>query len=168
MPVKELNLRSAFTTTSDTIKKRLINNSKVWVDGRECVAQSLWDTGATNSCISINVVRNLALHSIGQINVQTPTGEETVDLYLVNITLPNDIVIENTSVCGSKIADQGIDLLIGMDIISRGDFVVTNRDGKTLFSFCTPSVHTIDFAKEIAAQNVVGKPHGKGHRKRHK
>ncbi len=41
-------------------------------------------------------------------------------------------------------------MLIGMDIISRGDFAVTNKDGKTTFSFRLPSVAKIDFVKEGA------------------
>lgn len=34
-----------------------------------------------------------------------------------------------------------------MDIISKGDFAITNVDGKTVFSFRIPSVETIDFVK---------------------
>lgn len=44
-------------------------------------------------------------------------------------------------------ADLGpnIDLLIGMDIISLGDFAITNVNGKTTFSFRLPSTSIIDF-----------------------
>jgi hypothetical protein len=37
------------------------------------------------------------------------------------------------------------DVLIGMDIISRGDFALTHKEGKTVFSFRYPSLATIDF-----------------------
>ena len=43
---------------------------------------------------------------------------------------------------------QGIDVLIGMDIINRGDFAVSNRNGATSFSFRIPSVEDFDFAAE--------------------
>ena len=40
------------------------------------------------------------------------------------------------------------DVLIGMDLISQGDFSVTNKGGSTVFSFRVPSqVHT-DYVKE--------------------
>ena len=44
---------------------------------------------------------------------------------------------------------NGCEVLIGMDIITVGDFVVTNRNGKTVFSFQTPSTHEYDFVKQI-------------------
>ena len=40
------------------------------------------------------------------------------------------------------------DVLIGMDIISQGDFVITASQGKTKFSFQIPSTHDTDYAKE--------------------
>ena len=41
-----------------------------------------------------------------------------------------------------------IRILIGMDIIKHGDFSITNVNGKTTFSFRTPSVKEIDYVKE--------------------
>ena len=32
---------------------------------------------------------------------------------------------------------EDIDVLIGMDVIVFGDFLITNKDGKTTFQFCT-------------------------------
>jgi hypothetical protein len=43
---------------------------------------------------------------------------------------------------------SGMDVLIGMDIISKGDFAVTTSLGETLFSFQIPSIYVIDFAKD--------------------
>lgn len=41
------------------------------------------------------------------------------------------------------------DILIGMDIITLGDFAITNVGGKTVFSFRTPSTKMIDYVEEI-------------------
>ena len=35
-----------------------------------------------------------------------------------------------------------------MDIITRGDFAISNVNGETTFSFRLPSIRTIDFVKE--------------------
>ena len=43
---------------------------------------------------------------------------------------------------------NGIDFLIGMDIITLGDFSVTNLNGKTTFSFRYPSCETINYVKQ--------------------
>ena len=48
-----------------------------------------------------------------------------------------------------KLADTyDIDVLIGMDVIKYGDFSITNTNGKTTFSFRTPSIKEIDYLKE--------------------
>jgi len=44
----------------------------------------------------------------------------------------------------------GEDIIIGMDIISMGDFVITNARGKTLFSFVIPTLNKkISFSKLV-------------------
>lgn len=43
------------------------------------------------------------------------------------------------------------DILIGMDIITLGDFAVTNYEGVTKLSFRVPSQRHIDFVEEAAA-----------------
>jgi hypothetical protein len=55
----------------------------------------------------------------------------------------NEVGFLYLRVTQAKIKDA--DILIGMDIISAGDFVVTNYEGKTVFSFRIPSCECIDF-----------------------
>jgi len=44
-----------------------------------------------------------------------------------------------------------IGILIGMDVISCGDFAVTNRDNRTVFTFRMPSIARYDYVKEHEA-----------------
>ena len=44
------------------------------------------------------------------------------------------------------------DMPIGMDIISKGDFAVSNFEGKTWFAFQTPSQGHIDFGNAITEE----------------
>ena len=44
-----------------------------------------------------------------------------------------------------NIGAAGIGVLIGMDIITSGDFSVSNYNGKTVFTFRTPSQERIDY-----------------------
>lgn len=45
---------------------------------------------------------------------------------MVNIILPNDLEMNDWYVIDSEIGDQKLDLLVGMDVISKGDFSVSN------------------------------------------
>ena len=51
----------------------------------------------------------------------------------------------NLSVMDSEIGKQGIDVLIGMDIISLGDFAISNYESKTQFSFRIPSQEHVEY-----------------------
>ncbi|MCL2260906.1 MAG: SEC-C metal-binding domain-containing protein [Fibromonadales bacterium] len=112
--------------------------------------RALWDTGATGSVISENVVNALGLKSTGKQKVYHANGESYVDTYSINIILPNDVGFKALRV--TKGILNGMDVLIGMDIISSGDFAVTTSMGRTKFSFQIPSTHDIDFSKDYNKQ----------------
>jgi len=80
-------------------------------------------------------------------------GTQFVETYLVNIYPPNSVVFSGLRVSKGKLS--GADILIGMDIISRGDFAVTHKGGDTKFTFRIPSQADIDFAKETRAKNAM-------------
>ena len=108
---------------------------------------SLWDTGATMSVLSERVVKELDLASEGYISVNHAGGESRdVPIYYANILLYNNVHVENLRV--GLLQAQGLDVIVGMDIINRGDFAVSNRNGATSFSFRIPSVDDFDFAAE--------------------
>ena len=69
-----------------------------------------------------------------------------VPIYHVDLLLYNNVQIADVRVGLVEVRD--IDVLIGMDIINRGDFAVSNRDGSTTFSFRIPSIESFDFVKE--------------------
>jgi predicted aspartyl protease len=110
--------------------------------------KGIWDSGATGTAITLKVVDGLNLSPTGKTSVSTANGIATnVNTYLVNIGLPNDFwIIGITATLATLSADT--DLLIGMDIISLGDFAVTNNNGKTRMTFRIPSLRNIDFVEE--------------------
>jgi hypothetical protein len=63
----------------------------------------------------------------------------------VNFILPNGVEI--AGVPASSLQITGADALIGMDLINRGDFAITNKNGQTKLSFQLPSTHDIDFVR---------------------
>lgn len=112
--------------------------------------QGLYDTGATNSAISPQVVADLQLTSIGARTVGVGGGSLSTTAHLVNIGLPNKVMFPMVPVT-KMVLLGGIDVLIGMDILGAGDFAVTHYGGKTVFSFCVPSRKKIDFVDEISS-----------------
>ncbi|MDP3948454.1 MAG: retroviral-like aspartic protease family protein [bacterium] len=122
----------------------------------------IWDTGATNSVITKKVADDLNLKPISVAEMHHAGGTSIANVYLVNIILPNTVTVAQIRVTeGQLIAPQNIlekdhaQVLIGMDIIGMGDFVVTNFDQKTTLSFRLPSYEEIDLVPETREHNVM-------------
>ncbi len=107
--------------------------------------QAIWDTGATTTAITAKVVKDCSLKPIGMTQVKTAGGLKHCNVYIVNVSLPNKVIIHNVKVTGLDALAGDSEILIGMDIICQGDFAVTNHKGKTTFSFRVPSLEEIDF-----------------------
>ncbi len=137
----------AFTSSYDGLSNKLINSATISYNGKEFKTNGAqWDTGATGTCISKQVVSDLGLIPIGMVNIRTPSGNKIVNEYRIDIKLQNEnVVINDVYVTDSEIGDQGIDILIGMNIITLGDFSVSNYEGKTVFTFRIPSMATTDY-----------------------
>jgi predicted aspartyl protease len=149
---------NAFTATADGVLRVLqtpckiceaisvmeLKEGKPHPEFKEFVA--IWDTGASASAISPRVVEALGLTPTGRGISDTAGGSVPVEKYSINIILPMNVGFSCLQVSCNNMK---VDVLIGMDIISMGDFCVTNKEGKTVFSFQTPSSHDIDFTKEI-------------------
>lgn len=120
--------------------------------------KALYDTGATHSSISPKVVSDLHLESIGTTIIGVGGGTLKTTSHLVNIGFPNRVLFQMIRVAKVGV-HQGIDALIGMDILGQGDFAVTNHGGRTTFSFRFPSQKEIDFVAEVQAQDTVVQVH---------
>jgi len=112
------------------------------------IQRSLWDTGASTSLISKRVSDVLGLTPIGGSCISG--YNQCVDVknaYLVHVGLPTGDIV--TDVIVTEFDSEDYDMVIGMDIISKGDFAITNKDEKTTFSFRVPSVEEIDFSSTV-------------------
>ena len=119
--------------------------------------KALYDTGATHSTISPKIVQDLNLPSIGATNVGVGGGFHATTRHLVNIALPNRVMVAMTPVAKLPLP-SGEDVIIGMDILTLGDLAITHQDGKTVFSFCVPSRQCIDFVADINSYNKTHPP----------
>ena len=140
---------NAFTSTSNKIEPVLSNKIKVKntfekSNTKEYLA--IWDTGATNSAISLDAAQELNLMPTGMTRIGTAAGITDTYTYVVDVILPSDIVIKKLQVTEAKL--NGFDMLIGMDIMNQGDFAISNHNGQTTFTFRIPSIAKTDYVQE--------------------
>jgi hypothetical protein len=97
-----------------------------------------WDTGAISSFISESLRKRLLLRTTGHTEpVYGLSGNEDADVTYISIKLPDDTLLKNKKILVGNLGGSEM-LLIGMDIISEGEFSVRKIGGKTSFSFIMP------------------------------
>jgi hypothetical protein len=124
---------------------------------------AFWDTGAAVTCIKPALWNRLELcaFDLDDSSVLTGVGGSVVAPYtLLHILLAPNFRLRFCQVYTLDFPGDA-DLLIGMDIIMLGDFVVCNADGKASFSFAMPPFpDRIDLVdKADAANKGDGKQH---------
>ena len=120
--------------------------------------KALWDTGATGSVITATTARALSLIPSGRSMVRHAGGTSWQDTYVVNVILPNKVGIVGVRVseCSPDVGDFG--LIIGMDIITKGDLAISNVSGHTCMTFRYPSVATTDYVEDFNRHRYAGVP----------
>jgi len=123
--VREISTPVTLYSEFSTAEGKIVNTSAVW------------DTGANHSVLSPKIVGELSLRSIDSAPVHgiANTSRES-DIVVASIRITDDLVLTNRRF--SVIDIPGTEVLIGMDIIKLGNFVINNSRGKTLFSFVIP------------------------------
>ena len=132
---------SAFSTSYAGIVRALVSEigivTGVSASTTEVVkCKALWDTGAVYSVISRQFAKKLGLMSFDSGRAYTAQGSYDTSVYLLDILLPNKMIVQDLRVSDGEFQD--FDFLLGMDVISLGDFTVTNKDA-TRFAFRIPS-----------------------------
>jgi hypothetical protein len=107
---------------------------------------ALWDTGCERSMITEGLALKLGLQCVRQAYIQHVAGVAQVNIYTINLILPNGYEIVELPVSGCHVV--GLDCLIGMDVISMCDFAITSGDIYMRHTIQTPSTHITDYVRE--------------------
>ena len=96
---------------------------------------AIWDTGATHSVVTPKLATFLNLAPIDKVLVKGVHGEAVVNSYIIELALPNRVIIEDLKVSEAELSGNN-HVLIGMDVIGIGDFSVCRGQ---VISYCIPS-----------------------------
>jgi hypothetical protein len=152
---------NAFTTKANGLVNVLQSNVSVLQpipgkDSKILTFVAIWDTGATSSVVTPKVVASLGLIASGKTDLHgVAGGKENADTFVVSLILPNRVRVDGVRVAEVPQLTGNADILIGMDIITIGDFSITNVDKKTVFTFRFPSIKTIDYVEEVNNLNKL-------------
>lgn len=99
--------------------------------------RAMWDTGSNATILSTKLVSELRPDQFGQGGMTGIGGQSEGDTYLMHVSLPTGDIITYQEVYEANLGDY--DAIIGMDIITRGNFHLDCDHGETLFSFELPN-----------------------------
>ena len=99
--------------------------------------RAMWDTGSNATILSTKLVSELRPDHFGQGGMTGIGGQSEGDTYLLHVSLPMGDIITYQEVYEANLGDY--DAIIGMDIITRGNFHLDCIKGETLFSFELPN-----------------------------
>jgi predicted aspartyl protease len=120
----------------------------------------IWDTGATGSAITKSLAKKLGLVQSGQTRVKGVHGyKDGIPVYPVKIVLNNQNVtfVLPVTECDELTDNSVAGFLIGMDVISKGDFSITNFQGQTVMTYRMPSIQKIDFVQGMKNHTPIVK-----------
>lgn len=84
---------------------------------------ALVDTGATKTCISPQLAKNLQLPPRGKITINGATGSQIVNSYSIDLVLSfggSSISVGNLEVCEFNPGNSQFQALIGRDVLCQG------------------------------------------------
>ena len=144
---------TAYTHIDKLGVQRLLVECRVAILGNDIDAEdkvkALWDTGAMCTCISETLAQKLQLKpdDFGKVsganNQPFDVPVYSVQLKMGHFTLPYLRVV------GLPMDGQEHDVIIGMDVITKGDLSITNCDNHTILTFREPSILPINYVEEL-------------------
>lgn len=149
-----LNLgHSPQSVTTDILVSYPLRTGDVAMPGKALRCKCKWDTGSNITCITHDLFHRLNIPTYDEIIVKTPHGTSTyTNTAKISIGLPNGQIVPDVEVCVANMVET--DVLIGMDIITMGDFSLTrNKFGEVIFSICMPHVKEVDFRLDAKDAN---------------
>ena len=108
---------------------------------------ALWDTGASMSAITPEIQDKLKVISVDKKIIAGVHSSKVVNVVYLTLELPNSVIKKNIRFAVCSITSK-IGMILGMDIISLGDFALSNGNNQALISFAVPPFQEkIDFSK---------------------
>jgi hypothetical protein len=137
-------LETPVVISSEAISFEQVHNNSIDTSRFKAVT-AIWDTGATSSVISLDIARHLNLVPRDSVTISHAAGRQQCSVYVIDVALHHGVQIPKLQVIASDLGNSM--MLIGMDIISNGDFAFTNANNRSVFSYRTPPLNHIDFEK---------------------
>lgn len=115
--------------------KRITTDAYIRSDSGTRRITALWDTGATASSINCNLAQELKLPKITENTISGVFTTNKSDVFIADIFLSEEIYLPGLPLTSFPNEIVGVDLIIGMNVISQGELIIKNENGTIVFLF---------------------------------
>lgn len=114
------------------------------------------DIGATCTCITKRLAKQLKCKPFSESKIEYALGKSKSKVHIIDFIMADTILMSDVSVFAFPVNIEA-DIIIGMDILSRGNLALRNIKGITSFSFSISKkeVMKINKDKEHETINIV-------------
>lgn len=123
--------------TEEEFQNGIITNEHICKNGVNVPVRALWDTGSLGTMISEKL--SDGLKKIGESSIHSSGKTYKSDIFDAIVLIGGKVKIKVGASISSEIENSGIDMLIGLDIISLGDFMIYPEGHDIRFVFRYPS-----------------------------
>ena len=125
----------------------IITDEHIICNNNSFPVKALWDTGSSESVISSEIAKKLNLKRVGKAKVDSTGSNFQSQVYEMDLLLGEKQIFWLNVTESSELNKAGLDVLLGMDVISLGDFAISAYNESIYFSFRYPPQGLIDFTK---------------------
>ena len=123
----------------------IITNEHIYQGDNTIPIRAMWDTGSSETVISCDLAKKLELSPIGKSNIISSGSIFKSNVYNIDLLLAEKQRFTLQVTESEQLNNSDMDVLIGMDVISLGDFAISTEGEEICFSFRYPSQGFIDF-----------------------
>lgn len=147
----------AFTIKYDHVVDRLIFPCVVAHKGLLLEAHALVDTGASLSYISKDLFTKLDLLKTGkEIEVITSKPDGFYPIVMAEyFGVPKNNIFNNCTFIAKPFPDKSFDIILGMDFLCKGDFVISNTNNRTTVTIRRPSQSITECSDHIVDEKDI-------------
>lgn len=127
----------------------IITNEHIYKNDNNIIPiKAMWDTGSSGTVISSDLVKKLGLSPIGKSMVKSSGSSFKSGVYNLELLLAEKQIFRLQVTESDQLNNSDMDVLIGMDVITLGDFAISTVGEEICFSFRYPSQGFIDFKEQ--------------------
>jgi hypothetical protein len=123
---------------------KIITQIKIWQTAAICenfnlkqtklTVNAMWDTGAEFSCISLDLAERLGLVKMAERQLGSVHAKSQQPVFVTDIVLTEEFLVPRLPITGLP-TGSSFDVIIGMDIINRGNFHWDCEGSDSLLTF---------------------------------